>query len=560
MALNFLNRLLALAALAAFLIELIRYAVPSAFWTPTAAAVSGVLFPVFAADILIRLVASRDLRSHARRCWYQAIVFLPLAAPIAEIPGRETLEVMSRLSVAVMVLVMRTASGHKPVAALSQRPAQALVGGFVLTILTGTVLLMIPAASAAGVRTTFVDALFTATSATCVTGLSVCNISARFTVFGQIVILGLIQLGGLGIMTAAVSLVLLMGRSMNVKGQVALQGALDNESLAGARRLTLFILGMTFCFELAGAAVLTASWRSQFADLSSALYHATFHSISAFCNAGFSTFGDNLTPFREDVTTNVTIALLIVAGGLGFTVIRDLAATLRGRLKKTGGRRLRVQTRIVLRVSLLLIVLGAAGIYALDRGGELTSLSPRGKILAAVFQSVSARTAGFNTCNIGFLSAPSLFMLMILMFIGASPGSTGGGIKTTTAAVLWTVVLSRLRRREEAEICRRTIPLDVVLKAVSVFCISLVLVLFFAGVLLCTERQPLMDVLFETVSAFGTVGLSTGLTPKLTVAGRLLITLMMLIGRLGPLTMAYALATQKKQPNYTFAEERVMIG
>jgi trk system potassium uptake protein TrkH len=376
-----------------------------------------------------------------------------------------------------------------------------------------------------------------------------------------LVILALIQLGGLGIMTAAVALVLILGRSVDLRQQTVLREALDHDTLSGARRLTLFILGMTAAFECAGAAALGWQWRGRFDCPLQTLYHAAFHSVSAFCNAGFSTFSDNLMSFRDDLTTNLTIGLLIVGGGLGFTVIQDFTAGLRGR----GGRphrplRLRVQTRIVITVTLLLIAGGAALIYLIERTASLRELPLRSRILVAAFQSVTARTAGFNTCDIGRLAAPTLLALIGLMFIGASPGGTGGGIKTTTVAVLWAVVLSRLRGRANVELWRRTIPSETLLKAVSVLCVSLLLVFAFAGVLMYTERAAPLVVAFEIVSAFGTVGLSAGLTPALTPAGKLIVTLMMLIGRLGPLTMAYAFVLRGKPARHEFAEERVMIG
>jgi len=372
----------------------------------------------------------------------------------------------------------------------------------------------------------------------------------------------MIQAGGLGIMTFSVSLAVLLRRQLDVKQRVALQDALDYDTLAGVRRLIRFIFTMALSFELAGAVALFLLWRGRFSSPLDAAYHATFHSVSAFCNAGFSTFSDSLMGFRDSIGTNVVICALIIGGGLGFMVIRDLL--------REGGERLgipwaavqhsRVQTRIVLTVSLVLIVGGAMFVYAAERWRLLGDL-PRGQAaLACLFQSVTSRTAGFNTLDVGQLSAATLLVTMVLMFIGGSPGSTAGGIKTTTLAVLSAAVASGMRSRQHVEIYRRTIPHEVVQKAVAVAMMSLLIVALFTFLLLHVESKPLQAVLFETVSAFGTVGLSTGITPTLTTAGKALVAILMFIGRLGPLTVVYALMRTRRAGRYEYAEERVMIG
>ena len=556
------NPLIALAALAALGLLALENAPAAERWAAAFPVAHGALLALFLADVTLRFAAAADKRRYAAGHWYEALVFLPLVHLLTGVPPAP-FAALARLAVALMMFVARAGGGggERAVSAFSRRPAQTLAGGFVLAIFAGAIALSLPAAAQSGERTPFLDALFTATSATCVTGLSVVDLATHFSPFGQIVILALIQLGGLGIMTAAVSLALLLGRGVNVKGQAALQDALDQETLSGARRLTFFIVAMTAAFEVGGAVVLTAAWRSRLGgDWAAAVFHGVFHAVSAFCNAGFSTFSRNLEPFRDDPLTNVAVMILIVGGGIGFLAVQDLTMRARERLARRRPPRLRVQTRVVLAASAILIAGGALAFYGLERQGALAGLPRRVQVWTALFQSVTARTAGFNTCPMAELAPATLFVLMLLMFIGGSPGSAAGGIKTTTLAVLWAVVLSRLRRREQVELCRRTIPTEVALKAATVLCISLAIVLAFTGLLLYTERQPFEEVLFETVSAFATVGLSTGLTPHLTAPGRALVTLLMLIGRLGPLTMAYALAVRTKQPQYTLAEERVMIG
>jgi trk system potassium uptake protein TrkH len=286
-------------------------------------------------------------------------------------------------------------------------------------------------------------------------------------------------------------------------------------------------------------------------------YHAVFHSVSAFCNAGFSTFSDSLMRFSGDTWTNLAICALIIAGGVGFAAGSDLV----GSARRKFALRLRVQTKIVLSVSAVLIGIGALGLLAFEPSLGAGTDGPPQSVLIALFQSVSARTAGFNTCTIGALSNSSLLLIMLLMFIGASPGSTGGGIKTTTFAVLWAGMMNGFTQRTRVEIFRRTIPPETILKAMSLLVFTLALVAAAALMLMVAEGdKPMRDVLFEVVSAIGTVGLSTGITPDLSPAGKAIITALMFVGRLGPLTVAYAFLHQRKQANYTYAEERVMIG
>ncbi|MEA3365345.1 MAG: TrkH family potassium uptake protein, partial [Candidatus Hydrogenedentes bacterium] len=434
------------------------------------------------------------------------------------------------------------------------------LSGFLGTIGVGSVLLMLPAATTSGERLPLVDAIFTATSAVCVTGLIVEDTATYFSTFGQLIILSLIQIGGLGIMTFSVAVAVLLGKPMNVGQRAALQNTLDHESLAGVRSLIRFIVVMTFSFELAGAVLLFFSWHGHFGSASSAAYHSLFHAVSAFCNAGFSTFSDSLRGFQSNLGVNTVICGLIVFGGLGFVVIQSLLTAVQNRYHGKPRNRLRIQTVVVIRLTLVLIVAGAVLVYLVERSGLLGGMTTRDAMLGSVFQSITARTAGFNTVDIGRLSSATLFALIVLMFIGASPGSTAGGIKTTTVACLWAAIMASLRSRPYVEIRRRTIPTDSVYKAVTLLCIAILAVIVFTLALLCTENQPFLDVLFEAVSAFGTVGLSVGVTPELSMGGRILITMLMFIGRLGPLTIAYAMLPARAKVQYKYAEERIMIG
>lgn len=498
---------------------------------------------------------------HSRFRWAELTGFFALAFLWADTHAT-TAGVCVRLIVTLAILLVR--GRHHPVVRriLGQAPALLGIVSFLLAICAGAILLTLPAVTVSGAQTGLVDAFFTATSATCVTGLTVLDTATYFNLYGQLLILAMIQVGGLGIMTFSVSMALLLGKRIGIQGCAALQDVLDYDTLEGIRRLILAVVGLTVTIELLGTMVLAFAWSSRCGGFMAALYPAAFHSISAFCNAGFSTFSDNLVQFRADWITNVTICLLIVLGGLGFTVIYDLIGHMESRRNRLsgGGLRLRVQTKVVLLLSFLFVGVGAVLIYQLECRRSFADMQPGEQVLAAVFQSVTLRTAGFNTCDLGALSNATLLLCMAWMFVGASPGSTGGGIKTTTVAVLWAAMFANLKRSEHVAVFRRTLPVELVSKAVTLLCLALGLILFFAVALLHTETQGFRDVMFETVSAFGTVGVSTGLTPKLSVAGRVLVTLLMFIGRLGTLTVAYALAQRGRAPKYMYAEERIMVG
>lgn len=514
---------------------------------------------VFAGEVLVRLFTSDDKAVHLRRYWLDFIVFIPL---IQYVPGayEPNVSTIVRQVVIMVMLVSRIRRARSLMQLLRLRPAQLMLSGFLGTIGVGSVLLMLPSATTSGERLPFVDALFTATSAVCVTGLIVEDTATYFSTFGQLIILALIQVGGLGIMTFSVALAVLLGKPMDVSQRAILQDALDHETLAGVRSLIRFIVLMTFGFELAGAVLLFFTWRGQFESLPAAAYHSFFQAVSAFCNAGFSTFSDSLMGFQSNLGVNAVICGLIVFGGLGFVVIQSLVMAVQSRYHGKPRNRLRLQTIIVIRVTLVLIVGGAILVYLFERSGLFGGMAAGDAVLGAVFQSITARTAGFNTVDIASLSSATLFAIIVLMFIGASPGSTAGGIKTTTVACLWAAIVTSLRSRPHVEIRRRTIPTDTVYKAITLLCISLGVVAIFTLALLCTEKQPFLDVLFEAVSAFGTVGLSMGVTPELSTGGRILITALMFIGRLGPLTIAYAMLPARTGARYKYAEERIMIG
>ena len=449
-------------------------------------------------------------------------------------------------------------------------PARVTVIAFLMLILTGTFLLMLPVSStrqAIG----FVDALFTATSASCVTGLIVLDTGTAYTLFGQIVILLLIQTGGLGIMTFSTVVVLLAGKRLSLVGQVAIQDTFTQGKGMRSIDIVRDVFMMTFIIEGLGVALLFWGFLPGNSTVR-ALYLAVFHSVSAFCNAGFAIFSDNLIEFQRNWLVNLVISLLIIFGGMGFLVFSELKRhyfeAKERHLYRGIWPRLSLQTRLVLSTTVVLIVLGTVIILVMEWDNTIASLPMPLKILAAFFQSVTTRTAGFNTIPIQYMSNVSLFAIIILMFIGGSPGSCAGGIKTTTFSTLVLRGLASFKGREKPQVFHRTIPTNSVWKAISVSMVSIFLVVIGTMILSITElgdtshfqsRGSFIELLFEVVSAFGTVGLSAGVTGKLTVIGKLVITVIMFMGRLGPLVVAVAMSRQSTL-SYYYAEENIMVG
>jgi trk system potassium uptake protein TrkH len=443
-------------------------------------------------------------------------------------------------------------------------PARFIVGSFAGVILTGAVLLWgLPKATTTPI--TFINALFTSTSAVCVTGLIVVDTAKAFTTTGQIIILGLIQIGGLGIMTITTFFALLVGQRMSGREQVLMGNYLSTEQLSQLGLIIRAILLMTAGIEACGVLSLYLRWK-QFLPSGLAFYTAVFHGISAFCNAGFSTFSANLMDYVADAQISLTICGLIILGGLGFSTLRNLKSlsspgSLRQRIA-----RLTVQSKLSLLVTALLLASGTLLFLGIEHGYLLKDLSRNSRVLAAFFQSVTCRTAGFNTIDISQLRTPAMMVSIILMFIGVAPGSTGGGIKVTTFAILVCTVFSLARGKTRIELFRRTIPVKMIYQTLLVVTIYLVVVIVVSFVLLLIEapRWRLIDFVFETVSAIGTVGLSTGqgvsLSGYCTWIGKLLIIFTMFLGRVGAFTLALAIGQKSLTESYKYPEEEVQIG
>ncbi|HOH98500.1 MAG TPA: TrkH family potassium uptake protein [Candidatus Cloacimonadota bacterium] len=439
---------------------------------------------------------------------------------------------------------------------LTDNPPVSLMLSFAFVILVGTVLLMLPAASTANQVTPFVDALFTSTSATCVTGLIVRDTGSYFSIFGQLIILVLIQIGGLGIMTVSTAFALIMGQRLNLKLENVMQKVVGDTERLDIFQLLKNIVLVTVLIEGIGAILLFFKF-SDSMNPATALYSSIFHSVSAFCNAGFSLFSDSLMSFVDSPLINFTITTLILLGGIGFAVIIDLYRYVT-RVDKV--RKLNLHTRIVLACTGLLLLLGFVSLYITEYHGLMEGFSISRRFQSAWFQSVTARTAGFNTLDMGGLSTASILIFLVLMFIGASPGSTGGGIKTTTFAVLVLSVTSMLRGRKDLSIFNRKLALSNYREATSLMTLAGSIIFIVVFFLLIIEAKPFEKIIFEAISAFGTVGLSMGITDTLSQPGKGLITLLMYVGRIGPLTLIYAFSMRKRQPNITFAEEKIAIG
>lgn len=449
--------------------------------------------------------------------------------------------------------------------AVKLSPAALLVGSFTAAILIGTVLLMMPHAST-GAPLTPLEALFMATSAVCVTGLTVVDPGTRLTGFGQGVLLGLFQGGGLGIMTFAIFVTAMVGRSISMRDRALLLDSIHHSPTHELRRLLRHVLRFTLVVEGAGALVLWLAWRDRVDD---AFFTSVFHAVSAYCNAGFSLFPDSLVRFRGDLVTNLVITGLVILGGLGFLATFELRDWVFARLQRQRPPALSLQAKLIFATTAGLLVVGCVVLAALEWNNELRGMPAGEKLLATWFQSAAARTAGFNTIVFDSASAATLLLTIVLMFIGGAPGSTAGGIKVTSFALLLALVRSRSHGRRRAYAFGRTIPDIAMDRATTLTLLSGTLVVLALLVLLVTElgNAPSPDanprflaLLFEVVSAFATVGLSTGITASLSVPGQLLLVLLMLVGRVGPLTLSLAVATRRERGHFRYAEENVMVG
>lgn len=437
------------------------------------------------------------------------------------------------------------------------QPAKIFLISFLLLILFGTGLLMLPKATVSG-QISFLDALFTSTSAVCVTGLTVVDTATYYTKFGQLVILGLIQIGGLGVMTLTTFFALFFAGGLGIKERVLIGDLIEEERLGQIKFTLIQIILTTLIIEGVGAFLIFHSFENLNLNFNERIFQSIFHSISAFCNAGFSTFSENLMydGIRYNYLTVGTVGMLIVLGGLGFGTISNLMTLFKSPFVKKS-RYLNTQTKIVLISTFFLIIFGAIITFLFENNNTLANLTLDQKILASIFQSITTRTAGFNTISINNILIPTSLIYILLMFIGASPGGTGGGIKTTTAFISFVAIYDYIRGKKKIELFKRQIPDEIIHRVYLKIAFSLGLIFTSTIIMTFTEKFQLIDILFEQISAFGTVGLSRCITFYLSDTGKLIIILLMYIGRVGPITFLTSLSKETTPPKYDYPTEYV---
>jgi len=487
------------------------------------------------------------------------LVAVPVAASLLFVASPPAM--LSWLAVAQAMLLLVLVAQHQSAVEILRHfydhPSRLIVLSFATVIVVGTVLLTFPGAAAGPGAVSPIDALFTATSATCVTGLIVLDTPHAFSTAGHGVILGLIQVGGLGIMVLSTFATLLLGGSLGLRGERALTEVLDLPTADTAYRLTRFIVVGTLAVEAVGAVVLGVFYAAEGLPAGQAAWRGVFHAISAFCNAGFALQSDSIVMFQRQPGALLTFAALITLGGLGFAVLAGVWRLATAREPHL----LTVQVRVVLAASAVLVAAGTLLYAVVEWDRSLAGLGWGDKLVNALFQSVTLRTAGFNSVDFAALAPATIVVMIFFMFVGASPGSTGGGIKTTTAAVLLAAIRSTVRSGEPARLFDREVPVDVVYRSLAILVISVTVVAAGLFVLLLVEPLGFAELAFEVVSAFGTVGLSLGATPELGPVGKLIIIVVMFTGRVGPLTVALLLGrSAARGPRVRLPESRVMVG
>ena len=468
---------------------------------------------------------------------------------------------------ALLRIFRRFSRLHSLLEQIATHPARSMLFSFLGIILLGALLLMQPFASSQERGLSFIDALFTSTSAVCVTGLIVVDTASAFSIYGKLIILGLIQIGGLGIMILSYFTIFILGRSASIEDKMLISYAMSEKDMTKVTRSLRLIIYITFSIEGFGALLLFFGfWAHGDINAAQSIFYAVFHSISAFCNAGFSLFSDNLEGFRTDGSIVIAIAILIILGGISFSVLINLKSFLtRGRIRN-GVRelarrpRLATNTKVVLAGTGLLLLIGTLVIYGLEHGNTMAPYSLGNQYLSALFQSVSLRTAGFNTIPFHSLRPVTYIAAAVFMFVGGASGSTAGGIKINTVSVMFSYLVASVRDRESAILYKSSIPSTTVLRAFLILLFGISVVAGGTILLAFFETAPVQHLMFEAVSAFGTVGLSSGLTGSLTMPGKLTVILLMYLGRIGPLTVLAAASLSARKNRIAFPRGEIAIG
>lgn len=520
-----------------------------------------VLFTTLASNFL----KSEGIEDFIRRYIFSLIIFVPLIITWGDLEFLYWLSAVHLFSSVISLNEkdktqrrgVQTASSF--IFRLKLQPTQVVMLSFAGLILLGSLVLMLPVSTVAGKSISFIDALFTATSAACVTGLSTISVLEDLSIFGQVVVLVLVQMGGLGIMTLSSSMALIMGRNLQIREQVIMQDVLDTSSAQELMSLVVDIIKFTFVIEFVGAIILTVGFHREGFEIGQAIYFGFFHSIMSFCNAGMTLFSNNYEDFKFVPMIHSSTMILLMLGGVGFTVLKDFQTMF---TQKRSFRSLSTHTKLV--VSINLFLWGFAAIY-LFFGEFLNAFQDMNmweRIQVSLFQATSSRTAGFNTVNIHSLHPHTIYMMLLLMFIGGAPGGTGGGVKVTTFAILLQSVTATLRGKSEVEFFERRVPQATVVKSIAIFIICLILVS--GGILVMLRLEPdksFLALFFEVTSAFSTAGLSLGITPFLSIPGKLVLISMMYLGRVGPLTLVLAVGSRVVLPKkVNYPESKILIG
>lgn len=432
---------------------------------------------------------------------------------------------------------------------------QILALGFLIVIIIGAIILSLPISSRTGEPTNFLDAIFTSTSAVCVTGLITLDTSTHWSVFGQTVIITLIEIGGLGFMSFGVLISLILGKKITLRERLVMQEAMNTYSIQGLVKMVKYVLIFTMSVQFFGALLLSTQFVPEY-GIGRGIFYSIFHSISAFCNAGFDLFGTSLVGYSSNSVVILVISALIIIGGLGFTVLLEI-------YEFKGMKKLSLHSKLVLITTAILVFGGAILmlIFEYNNVDTIANMNIKDKLLNSFFASVTPRTAGFNSISTSGMTLASKFLTIILMFIGGSPGSTAGGLKTVTFGILVLTVICVIKGREDTEVFGRRFTKEIVYKSFTLLFIGVSLVIFSTMILSYTEvGVSFIDLLYETTSAFGTVGITLGLTPNLSSIGKVLIMLMMYFGRVGPLTVMLALTRTRKKSGYKYPEGKILIG
>jgi trk system potassium uptake protein TrkH len=521
---------------------------------------------VLFASLMANFLKSDGVEDFFRKYVFSLIIFVPMMITWGDVEFIYWLSAVHLFSTVISVYEKKEKKAKVEYTTTSSflfrlklAPAQVILLSFGGWILIGALLLLLPVSAAPGKVISFVDALFMSTSATCVTGLGSISLADDLTIFGQMILLILVQVGGLGIMTLSSSMAVIMGKSLQMREQVIMQDVLDTSNSEELLKLIIGIIQYTFAIEFIGAIILMLGYYQEGFEIGQSMYYGFYHSIMAFCNAGFALFNNNLEDFKFNPTIHFTVAILLQLGGIGFAVMKDVLQTTKARRP---WRDLSVHTKIVLVTHMMLVVFGTVYLFFGEFLHSFENMNLIEKLEVAYFQSVTTRTAGFNTINLNSLHPHSLYMMILLMFIGASPGSTGGGVKTTTFAVLLQSVTATLKGKSDVEFFERKVSSQTVVKSISIFIISIILVSGCILVMLRLEPdKSYLALFFEAVSAFGTVGLSLGITPFLSSLGKITIIVLMFAGRVGPLTLVLAIASRAAIPSKVeYPEGKVLIG